>query len=347
VEILNNVSKNRIKWIDALKGFAILTVVIGHVADGYLNSNIFESHNNLLYIIFNVIYSFHMPLFFIISGYIFITAYCKEGKYDINRIKKQVKNLLIIYLFFSILQWCTKMLLSSFVNSEYSLKDLALILFKPMAPYWYLYNLIFYYILELIIEKKKISLKVIIVIALCLNVLSNFIKIYTINMLLKFFIYFYLGILLNKVKFEEKIKHWPIIISLIIGVGLSIIFWSKEVTFNNIMIINTLIAISISAVLVYIFLKIKRLYDSNILNICGRYCLEIYVLHCFFTAGNRVILFKLGLNNFYLNFIVNCVISTIFPILISIFVKKIGIYELFFKPMNFVNNLKNRKVEAK
>jgi len=60
-----------------------------------------------------------------------------------------------------------------------------------------------------------------------------------------------------------------------------------------------------------------------------------------------VILFKLGLNNFYLNFIVNCVISTIFPILISIFVKKIGIYELFFKPMNFVNNLKNRKVEAK
>ena len=73
--------------------------------------------------------------------------------------------------------------------------------------------------------------------------------------------------------------------------------------------------------------------------------MEIYVLHCYFTAGNRVILLKLGLHNFYFNFIVNCVISTIFPILISIFTRKIGIYELFFKPMNFLNKFKNRFVK--
>lgn len=28
--------KKRISWIDSLKGFAILCVVLGHVADGYL-----------------------------------------------------------------------------------------------------------------------------------------------------------------------------------------------------------------------------------------------------------------------------------------------------------------------
>lgn len=28
--------KKRISWIDSLKGFAMLCVVLGHVADGYL-----------------------------------------------------------------------------------------------------------------------------------------------------------------------------------------------------------------------------------------------------------------------------------------------------------------------
>ena len=56
----------RIEFIDSLKGFAILLVLWGHSIQ-YLCSSIDFFQN----FIFKIIYSFHMPLFFLISGFFF------------------------------------------------------------------------------------------------------------------------------------------------------------------------------------------------------------------------------------------------------------------------------------
>lgn len=55
--------KQRLIYVDRLKGFAIFLVVLGHVIQ--YNSLDFTSNK-----LFAAIYSFHMPLFFFISGYI-------------------------------------------------------------------------------------------------------------------------------------------------------------------------------------------------------------------------------------------------------------------------------------
>lgn len=55
--------KQRLIHVDRLKGFAIFLVVLGHVIQ--FNSSNFTSNP-----LFSVIYSFHMPLFFFISGYL-------------------------------------------------------------------------------------------------------------------------------------------------------------------------------------------------------------------------------------------------------------------------------------
>ncbi|KAA6436759.1 acyltransferase family protein [Dyadobacter flavalbus] len=79
-------SKGRIVWIDFFKGFGALLVVFGH-------SNLPE---NLAW----WIWSFHMPMFFFISGYLFNG----DKTIDLNRVlKRRVETLLIPYLFFSIL----------------------------------------------------------------------------------------------------------------------------------------------------------------------------------------------------------------------------------------------------
>lgn len=52
----------RIDYIDELRGLAIILVVIGHL----IQFNGFSTNNP----VFEFIYSFHMPLFFSISGYI-------------------------------------------------------------------------------------------------------------------------------------------------------------------------------------------------------------------------------------------------------------------------------------
>lgn len=69
--------KERIQYIDAMRGFAILLVVIGHLIQ-YNFEDAF--HND----IFNIIYSFHMPLFFFISGCVSTTAY--KGKTMHNKV---------------------------------------------------------------------------------------------------------------------------------------------------------------------------------------------------------------------------------------------------------------------
>jgi fucose 4-O-acetylase-like acetyltransferase len=52
--------KERLAYVDQIKGIAIILVVMGHLIE------ILAGHNT----VFEFIYSFHMPLFFIISGYL-------------------------------------------------------------------------------------------------------------------------------------------------------------------------------------------------------------------------------------------------------------------------------------
>ena len=76
-------SNNRIVWVDIAKGIGIILVLIGHISQ----------NKNLHYFI----YSFHMPLFFIISGYL----YSEKEQY----VRKKAKSILLPYLFWSIVSF--------------------------------------------------------------------------------------------------------------------------------------------------------------------------------------------------------------------------------------------------
>lgn len=65
----NTPKSKRIEYIDALKGFAIFCVLWGHSLQ-YLKKEYDFFHNP----IYEFIYSFHMPLFFMISGFFFYSS---------------------------------------------------------------------------------------------------------------------------------------------------------------------------------------------------------------------------------------------------------------------------------
>jgi fucose 4-O-acetylase-like acetyltransferase len=67
----------RNELLDIIKGISIILVVFGHCIQfgngiNFLNSNIFFDD-----IFFKIIYSFHMPLFMIISGYFYFFTVSK------------------------------------------------------------------------------------------------------------------------------------------------------------------------------------------------------------------------------------------------------------------------------
>lgn len=81
--------RTRIVWIDNLRGIAILLVVLGHVV------------NNP--IVLKVISSFHVPLFFIISGILIELNTSWKNLSNKNLVMIKAKKLLYPYAVFSIL----------------------------------------------------------------------------------------------------------------------------------------------------------------------------------------------------------------------------------------------------
>ncbi len=75
--------------IDVLKGLAVFLMVVGHCIQFGSGIHYFEEKQYFYNIIFKMIYSFHMPLFMIISGYLFYYSY---SKYSINElIRNKIK----------------------------------------------------------------------------------------------------------------------------------------------------------------------------------------------------------------------------------------------------------------
>ena len=77
----------RFHWIDALKGFGIVLVVF--------------AHHSLPVALEIYIYSFHMPLFFFISGFLF--NFVKYSESAANFVKERFRSLIVPYFFFAAL----------------------------------------------------------------------------------------------------------------------------------------------------------------------------------------------------------------------------------------------------
>ena len=84
------VTKPRIDYIDSARGLAILFVLIGHLC-------------SLKYGLGQYFYSFHMPMFFIISGMLlsYNDSWKNMGFYEI--FIKKLKSFMYPYIIFSIL----------------------------------------------------------------------------------------------------------------------------------------------------------------------------------------------------------------------------------------------------
>lgn len=134
----------RIEYLDAIKGFAIILVVIGHVIAWNVNDLEIIVHPMSLYDIrigqiWNIIYSFHMALFFMVSGFLVSL----QGKSSISFLKKKTNRLLLPYVttgfiilvarghygywyFLSLFELCVTLLLIDFVGKLLHYRDNAL-----------------------------------------------------------------------------------------------------------------------------------------------------------------------------------------------------------------------------
>lgn len=107
--------KARIAYIDNLKGFAILLVVIGHIIQFLYCPDKFDSN-----LIFRFIYSFHMPLFFMLSGMVTSMRLGNVGELR-QKIHSRFLQLIVPFVFWG--GFCRYSLLSK-ISSTFSLNPI-------------------------------------------------------------------------------------------------------------------------------------------------------------------------------------------------------------------------------
>ena len=141
--------KQRLDYIDEMKGLAILLVVLGHL---------FMPHTQegQLHSCATIIYSFHMSFFFFLSGYINEKVNGIEKNGSFNFIKKKFRSLIIPFLFWSFI---TPIFLYNRVPVTRNDFIEPLCIF-PNKHYWFLPVLFFFMILypvKHIFEKKGLK----------------------------------------------------------------------------------------------------------------------------------------------------------------------------------------------
>lgn len=110
--------KTREKWVDDVKVIACILVVLGHFFQSMTKANILPEND--LYKWFNTtIYYFHVPLFFICSGYLY-QKYSKVNSVDgwYRNVAKKALALGVPYVTFSTATWVLKKAFSGNVNNQ-------------------------------------------------------------------------------------------------------------------------------------------------------------------------------------------------------------------------------------
>lgn len=135
-------TQKRLHYLDIAKGIGIILVVTGHSGMG---------SEGLL----SWLSSFHMPLFFVISG--MLLFHRKEESLPLmESIRKKAKSILIPYSFFSLIYLVIDLYYIAIKHQELSLPDAALqtISFYGISVLWFLPTLFAGEVLFLLIRKK-------------------------------------------------------------------------------------------------------------------------------------------------------------------------------------------------
>jgi fucose 4-O-acetylase-like acetyltransferase len=261
----------RIRFIDLAKGFAMLCVLIGHIDTyGWIKSSI---------------YSFHMPIFFILSGYFL------HEKYEVYRLKKMVRSILIPYFIVGIGLWLTKSLID---GNFKELLRVPLVVYKwnsdviSVGAIWFLPVIFLGKLWLLLVLRYKYRYTLLLGCA-CISLLftkqTNIVIPFGIQQAIICAPFLMIGHEMKSLRIFDRSYSKDFIIS----IGIVCLFFANTVSVamrvNSMSVFNYLTASIISFLIIYSLSRIEKSnnYIIHIICIfftwCGRYSLIILCVH--------------------------------------------------------------------
>ena len=327
--------KTREKWVDDVKVIACILVVLGHFFQSMTKANILPEND--LYKWFNTtIYYFHVPLFFICSGYLY-QKYSKVNSLGSWRknVAKKVLALGVPYATFTTATWVLKKVFSSSVNDQIGGLGDTLFL-HPTAPYWYLYALFFIFLVTPTFNSVKAA-AVGLVVALAAKglILTGGYAVYAVSTILSNEIWFVLGMSICAFNVQLKGRKVQGMILGLLFIVLSIVVYTAEISGSVISFAMGLLA-CIAIIMMAVGFEEKFGKGMDFL---AKYTMPIFLMHTLFAAPMRSVLIKVGIVNTVVHVALGLGISFAGPIMAAWIMKKTKWLEFFLYPNKFIRKV--------
>lgn len=325
--------RTREKWVDDVKVIACILVVLGHFFQSMTKANILPEND--LYKWFNTtIYYFHVPLFFICSGYLY-QKYSKVNDFKSwkKNVAKKALALGVPYVTFSTATWVLKTVFSSSVNDQIGgLGDT--LLFHPTAPYWYLYALFFIFLVTPTFSTIKLAAVglVVAVVAKVYILTGGGTGIYAVSTVLANEIWFVLGMSICAFNVHIRGKRRQGTIIGILFFGLSVAVYMANIQNSAVSFALGLMACAA------VILLVAGLEDKSgkVMGFLAKYTMPIFLMHTLFAAPMRSVLLKIGVTNAVAHIGLGLGVSFAGPIVAAWIMKKTKWLEFFLYPNKYM-----------
>ena len=271
--------KQRIDYIDRMKGLAIILVVMGHIY-----GIAFALSDDVAY---RVISSFHMPLFMFLSGLVACSG-ATSPFWNLKKLSRKLRGLVLPLLVFGM---CFTMTWAKDFES-----GLKCFWESPNKNgYWYLMTLAVFYV-SLSLYRLNVKQKWYIDVALAIAIWGGMFALWKYTAQTKdyfcmlncgnFYPFFMLGVMTTKYNLLDKMQKANWLFSLCI-VAYTFLF-CVDMPFHALVSLNKHIFLPFCMVYIVVNLFVSRhgatSYGEKILDFVGKRTLDIYVIHYFFIS---------------------------------------------------------------
>lgn len=323
---------NRTNWVDYTKAIGIILVVYGHVARGLYNAGI-DIPESIYLLADSIVYSFHMPLFFFLSGLFFYQSFNKKGGRQL--VLSKVDTIFYPYLIWSLFQGSIEVFLSNFTTGSVSWAEVFDLLANPRGQFWFLITLFAIFLtISIVFSTKAIKHSKLVFAAAALLYLYPKVlpSVPVLQLLAQNLVYFCFGIVFMKDVNIDKISSFK---ALFAG---AVLFVSGQWLFQGYFFDNDLVELILALIsIVFIVSASNKLAQKpyKFIVFIGSSSMAIYLMHILASSGTRVILSGVfNIDNYATHLIVACLVGLIGPLIAVKIIERFNIPFVFSAPIS-------------
>jgi fucose 4-O-acetylase-like acetyltransferase len=317
--------QGRVDWVDAAKGFGIILVVVGHAIRGLLDARILIG-TAPVQCIDTWIYSFHMPLFFFLTG-LFIARSAEKDTLAHFMFDK-VATLAYPYFVWSTITILLKTALGPLPNTPRSLRDLPQILYHPIEQYWFLYTLFVLSIGFKLLYSNRTTFWFFLAAAIVIHPDATPLRLDSkvFDDVREYAIYFAIGAAVGSIHLRHIDNLGSGALASIAIAGLTSAAGRILLPQDGLYPVFATLGICGGCAMAVL---ISRSKFASTFQYLGRHSLEIYVAHTMASAGIRVFLVSVHVNSPFIHLVAGIVAGLLAPIALAVALKRSGVQYAF------------------